>query len=187
MRPWRSTNNLAALVEPLSVAWHAVSVSHFQVDDDVLVVGAGPIGIGIVQVLKARGASNVVVSEMSQIRRELAMKFGADHVFEPSNGTAVAQCKALCRDEGPAVVFDAAGVQAGLDLALASSRAGATIVNVAAWKFPPQFDALLLTMGEKKYIGTMTYLRQDFEHVLDALETGKDSPLQCPTKLMERN
>lgn len=144
-----------------------MGVSPFQPDDSVLVVGAGPVCLGVIQVLKTRGARTIIVSEVSPRRQEFAKKFGASHILEPTLGDAVSRCKELCDGEGPAVVFDAAGVQAGLNLALAASRVRATIVNIAAWKTPAQLDTLIsLLMSEKKYVGSMTYVRRDFEQSL---------------------
>ncbi|RAH42009.1 uncharacterized protein BO95DRAFT_456190 [Aspergillus brunneoviolaceus CBS 621.78] len=52
----------AALIEPLAVAWHAVNISPFKPGDSVLVLGGGPVGIGIVQVLKMQGAQNILAA-----------------------------------------------------------------------------------------------------------------------------
>ena len=162
-----------ALVEPLTVAWHAVNNSSFQPGDNVLIVGAGPVGLAVLQVLKARGAGEILVSEISSRRQEFARHFGATHVLDPRVGDVVSRCKELCDGEGPAVVFDAAGVQQGIDLAMAASRTGATIVNIATWKSPPQINALALVMGEKKYAGTMVYLKDEFAAVIEAIASGK--------------
>jgi threonine dehydrogenase-like Zn-dependent dehydrogenase len=149
-----------------------VSQSSFQKGDDVLVVGAGPVGLAVIQILKARGAGKILASELSSRRQELALHFGADHILDPRMPDTVQVCKAACGGEGPAVVFDAAGVQSGLDLAMAASRTGATIVNIASWKTQPQINSLALIMGEKKYIGTMVYLKDDFELVIEAMGSG---------------
>lgn len=165
------------------MAWHAVNRSSFQPGDDALVVGAGPVGLAVILVLKARGAGKVLVSELSPRRQQLARQFGADCVFDPRVAAAgqgreqhdpVRLCKDMCGDgEGPALVFDAAGVQAGLDLAFAASRPGASIVNIAVWETVPQVNSIALVTGEKKYIGTMVYLREDFDHVVDAMGSGE--------------
>ena len=55
---------LGALIEPLSVAWHAVSTSPFKKGDDVLVLGGGPIGLAVVLTLLAKGCESVTVAEV---------------------------------------------------------------------------------------------------------------------------
>lgn len=152
-----------------------MTASGLQKGDSALVLGAGPVGLAVVQVLKARGAGKVVVSEVSTRRRQLASAMGADVVLNPSavDDDAVKRCKEACDGDGPALVFDAAGVQAGLDLALAASRTGATIVNIAIWKMTPQVNCVALVMGEKKYLGVVVYLKEDFDHVIQAMSSGR--------------
>lgn len=162
-----------ALIEPLSVAWHAVQVSSFKPEDFVLILGGGPIGLGILQVLKARKAKHVIVSELTPGRKEFAAQFGADLVLDPREGDMASKCRDYCDGRGPDIVFDAAGVQQGLDLAVRVSRVGATIVNIAAWEKPATINPMEMIVGEKKYVATMTYVRKDFEEVLEAVASGK--------------
>ncbi len=154
------------------MAWHAVKNSPFQKGDDTLVIGAGPVGLAVVQVLKARGAGKIVVSEISTRRRELAQELGATHLLDPRAPDVIAKCKEICGGEGPAIVLDAAGVQAGLDLALNASCTGATIVNIATWKEQPRIDILALLLGEKKYVGTLVHVKEDFAEVIEAVGSG---------------
>lgn len=132
-------------------------------------------GLAVIQVLRARGAGKILVSEVSSRRQELAQHFGADYILDPTKQDAVQICKTACGDEGPALVFDAAGVQPGLDLALAASRTGATIVNIATWKTQPLINSVPFIMGEKNYIGTMVYVKEDFDQVMEAMESGKST------------
>jgi threonine dehydrogenase-like Zn-dependent dehydrogenase len=72
-------------VEPLAVAWHAVNISPFKFGHNVLVMGGGPNGIGIVQVLKVHGAKEIMVVEPTESRRRLSKDFGATHLLNPHN------------------------------------------------------------------------------------------------------
>lgn len=72
-----------ALIEPLAVSWHAVNKSPFKVGDNVL-IGGGPISIGMVQVLKLQGAQSRIVSEMMESRKQISMHYRATHVLDPS-------------------------------------------------------------------------------------------------------
>jgi threonine dehydrogenase-like Zn-dependent dehydrogenase len=74
-----------ALVEPLAVAWHAISASPLQPSSIVLVLGGGPIGLAIVQCLRARGVAKVIVSEVSAVRRAFAQEFGAGRMIFVAN------------------------------------------------------------------------------------------------------
>lgn len=66
---------IGALVEPLSVGWHAVNTSPFKEGDSVLVLGGGPIGLSVVLALKGKGCKNIIVSEVYQINSPGSFSF----------------------------------------------------------------------------------------------------------------
>ena len=76
--------DLAALTEPMAVAWHAVRRGEVGREDVAVVVGCGPVGLGVICALKARGAATIVASDFSAGRRELARRCGADVVVNPA-------------------------------------------------------------------------------------------------------
>lgn len=69
--------DVAALIEPLAVGWHAVRQSPLKQGDDILILGGGPIGIAVIQALRARGCGKIIVSELSASRQRFAKQFGA--------------------------------------------------------------------------------------------------------------
>jgi threonine dehydrogenase-like Zn-dependent dehydrogenase len=77
---------VAALTEPLAVAWHAVRRGEVGRRDVAIVIGCGPIGLAVVLMLKARGVRLVVASDLTAGRRELARRCGADLVVDPATG-----------------------------------------------------------------------------------------------------
>jgi threonine dehydrogenase-like Zn-dependent dehydrogenase len=76
--------DLAALTEPLAVAWHAVRRGEVGRRTVAIVIGCGPIGLGVILMLKAIGVRTVVASDYSPGRRQLAARCGADVVVDPS-------------------------------------------------------------------------------------------------------
>jgi len=74
---------VAALTEPLAVAWHAVRRGEVAKRDVAIVVGCGPIGLAVILMLKARGVHTVVASDYAPGRRELARRCGADVIVDP--------------------------------------------------------------------------------------------------------
>ncbi|KAK6428017.1 hypothetical protein LTR95_015845, partial [Oleoguttula sp. CCFEE 5521] len=106
--------DVAALVEPLSVGWHAVAISPFKKGDSALVIGGGPIGLSVIQALKAKGCDNIIVTEVSSMRKQYAQDFGAHHILDPTKDDIVARCRELSDNQGVHMAFDAAGVQAAL-------------------------------------------------------------------------
>lgn len=159
-------------MEPLAVAWHAVSGSPLQTNDMVLVVGAGPIGLAIIQVLKAKGISSIIAVEVSERRRGFALTLGATEVLNPVDVDAVTQIRALTGNSGADVAFECSGAQAGLDTAISGLRVRGTTVLVSLWEHRPTIDAFAVVFQEKHIAGAALYDDGDFETVIDAIASG---------------
>lgn len=142
----------------------------------------GPIGLAVLQTLLARGASKIIVSEMATARKQFALDFGAHHVLDPTTDDIVSRCLSLCENQGVHIVFDAAGVQAGLDQAIDAVRARGTIVNIAVWEKPCTINPNKLVFKERKYLGIATYVNGDFQEVMDAISEGRMRPEKMITK-----
>jgi L-iditol 2-dehydrogenase len=110
-----------ALLEPLGVAIHAVDLGHVDVGARVAIVGCGPIGLLLQQVLIAAGATVAVAVEPLAHRRDAAARIGAEAVIAPDD---VAAWDAPLVD----VVFEAAGTDAAVDAALRVARPGARVI-----------------------------------------------------------
>jgi threonine dehydrogenase-like Zn-dependent dehydrogenase len=78
------SDELAALTEPMAVAWHAVRRSEATKKDVAVVIGCGPVGLGVISMLKARGVKTIIASDYSAGRRELARRCGAHVVVDPA-------------------------------------------------------------------------------------------------------
>jgi 2-desacetyl-2-hydroxyethyl bacteriochlorophyllide A dehydrogenase len=129
----------AALAEPLAVAVHAVRRAPRTLGATVVVLGAGPIGLAVLQSVRAGGASVTVVSEPSPARRALATVFGATSAIDPT----VYRLPMVVRDltgVGADLVFDTTGAQAAFDSGIASLRPRGTLVSVAQWSGPAALD-----------------------------------------------
>ena len=177
--------DVGALVEPLAVAWHAVSASPLQEGDTALIIGGGPIGLAVLQCLQARKAGKIIVAEVSRERQNFAKKFGADHIFNPAQEDVSAKVREICTQKGGAdVVFDCAGVPASIETACTAVRAHGTVVNVAIWEKAIPFNPNLLVWREAKYVAVLGYQKPDFEYVLKALGEEKMKPAEMITKLV---
>jgi threonine 3-dehydrogenase len=119
---------LATLTEPLACAVRAVDRAELRSADRVAVIGAGPIGLLIMTVAQASGARTVVVSEPSAYRRDLAARLGADRVVDPHAEDPVAVVLSLTDGLGADVVFEAVGLPATIEQAIAAAAPGGTVV-----------------------------------------------------------
>ncbi|KAI1360309.1 dehydrogenase [Xylaria arbuscula] len=167
---------VGALVEPLAVAWHAVSQSAISASQPSLVFGTGPIGLSIIQCLKAMGAGDIIAVETVPRRQQLAKEFGASHILDPAQVNVTDVVRELTGGNGLPVAFDCAGVPLSVEVTTRSVCARGVIVNVAIWEKPVNFALNDLVLYERKYVGCLTYLLVDFGHVIHALRTGHLKP-----------
>lgn len=133
----------------------------------------------MIQTLVAKGAEKIIVSEVASRRKAFAKQFGAHYVLDPTKDDIVARVRELCGGSGVNVAFDAAGVQAGLDQALRSVRAGGTWVNIAIWEKTATITPNWFVFPERRYMGTATYQEGDFQDVIDAIASGESMGVAC--------
>jgi (R,R)-butanediol dehydrogenase/meso-butanediol dehydrogenase/diacetyl reductase len=124
----------ACMTEPCSVAVHAVRLSGIKLCDRVTIIGAGPVGLLCLQAARAAGASQIIVSEPVPLRREVALKMGADIVIDPKSVDGVVEIVKLTNGVGPDVVFETAGAGPTLQHSLEMVRRdGMVVVAGVAW------------------------------------------------------
>jgi L-iditol 2-dehydrogenase len=115
-----------ALLEPLGVAIHAVDLGHLPLSGSTAVVGCGPIGLLLIQLLRTSGAGPVIAFDPLPHRREAAIRFGADQALHPDQAPE-AELAGLT-GIGVDVAFEIAGTDDGVSLAVAVVRAGGRVV-----------------------------------------------------------
>jgi (R,R)-butanediol dehydrogenase / meso-butanediol dehydrogenase / diacetyl reductase len=153
--PDEVTYEMGAFAEPLAVAIRAVKRSRLKVGDKAVVIGAGPIGLLVLQAAKAAGASKVFVVEPIGKRRELAKHLGANDIFDPTEcdvGKEIAERTDNLRVD---VAFECVGNQAAFDTAIRVTGRRAMIVMVGMALKPLQVPFLKL-WGHEKEITTCT-------------------------------
>ncbi|WP_347243792.1 galactitol-1-phosphate 5-dehydrogenase [Thermogutta sp.] len=119
----------AALIEPLSVALHAVDRGDLRLGETVLIIGGGMIGSLIVQLLKVAGASYIVVLEPDRFRQELARRAGATAVFSP-NESWQEELSKVTEGKRVTLVFDAVGIDETVRTAVETVEKGGRVVLV---------------------------------------------------------
>ncbi len=153
----------AALCEPISCVVHAVRALRPELGDDVAIIGAGPMGLLNLLVLKQRGV-RVIVCELDAARRDKAAGLGADVVLGPSEGPFVEQVKELTEGRGADAVVAAVG-SAHVD-ALAFdlvARTGKVVLFASAHPSPPlSVDHNLIHKNEVDVLGVEGKSVQDF-------------------------
>jgi L-iditol 2-dehydrogenase len=117
-----------AMLEPLGVALHAVDLGHVRPAATIAVIGAGPIGLCLVQLARASAAARVLAVDPLAHRAEAALRLGADDVLPSEPGAFGAALAAATGGRGADVVFEAAGGDPAVSLAIEAARPGARVV-----------------------------------------------------------
>ncbi|MFW9793635.1 MAG: zinc-binding dehydrogenase, partial [Candidatus Thorarchaeota archaeon] len=119
----------AALTEPLACVVHGIEESNIKLGDTVVVIGAGPIGQMLIMLAKKIGASTVIASDLSKLRRDISLEAGADIVIDPLKEDPVERVKQLTSGMGADVVIEAVGSRATWEQAVDITRdAGTTVL-----------------------------------------------------------
>jgi len=173
-----------ALVEPLAVALNAVRTSALAPGDDVLVIGAGPIGLAVSTWARLLGARTVVVSEKVAGRLALARRFGATEVVDASRED-LAQAFAEHAGGPPDVVFECVGVPGMLMQCIGLARPRGRVVVVGVCMQPDSFLPVAAILKQLQVNFVIAYRRQDFAFTLDMLAAGRIAGPEMVTDVVD--
>jgi L-iditol 2-dehydrogenase len=120
----------AAMVEPVSIAVHAVHLAHVRLADVAVVVGTGMIGALVVQTLRAAGCGTIVGVDLADEKLALAKTFGADFTFNPKRDDVPKELAALTDGRGADIAVECVGAGPPIETAIMSVRKGGTVVLV---------------------------------------------------------
>ncbi|HMK86343.1 MAG TPA: alcohol dehydrogenase catalytic domain-containing protein [Steroidobacteraceae bacterium] len=173
----------AALVEPMSVATHAVNRAKPEPHESVTVFGVGPIGLGIVMALKMRGIEDVVAFDLSPLRCERALALGARAAYDPREKPPAEVLGELRghRDVWGVsypltdIYFEASGAQGLLSQIAAFCNKQSRIIIVAMQRHPVTFDGTKLMSKETSLIGAQGY-PSEFPLVMEKLSAKAVDP-----------
>lgn len=137
--PDNVSNEHAGLTEPLGILYAATRKSVF-LGESVAILGGGALGLSGVQYAKLRGASTIIVTEPSEYKRELALKFGATHVIDPTQQNVVAEIDRITNGQGTDTVLECAGVEETIQQSMYAVKRGGIIIIVGAGSKPVLVD-----------------------------------------------
>ncbi|MFJ6453847.1 L-idonate 5-dehydrogenase [Paenarthrobacter sp. NPDC091669] len=155
----------AALIEPASVAWHAVARAGDVNGKTALVIGSGPIGALAVAVLKRAGASRIIAVDMHEKPLEIAKAVGADKVITAADAEAIAAVEAD-------VVIESSGNHHGLASAIQGATRGGTVVMVGLLPTGPQPVLISLAITRELELKGSFRFNDEMDEVIAALADG---------------
>jgi L-iditol 2-dehydrogenase len=160
----------AAMVEPVAVALHSVSLSGIQLGDTAVVVGVGMIGIFIVKLLKLSGAT-VIAVDLDESKLLQAKKSGADYILNAKDEDLETKIKDLCSGRGADFAFEAVGISPTVNTAILSVRKGGTVVLVGNVSQKIELPLQKVVTQELKLQGSCA-INGEYEKVLQLMSHG---------------
>jgi threonine dehydrogenase-like Zn-dependent dehydrogenase len=161
----------AVLTEPVGIAVHAINKARMTLDDVAVVVGCGPIGLATIAVLKARGHAQIVASDLSPRRRQLAEAMGATLVVDGGQ-TSVVQAAAEAAPGAPMVVFENTGAKTMLHRLIAEAPANTRIIGVGISMSEETFLPMVAIVKEIQLTFVIYYTSEEFAEALMLVRTG---------------
>src|ERR1700752_2616435 len=201
------STEVAALTEPLAVAYRTVARAELATDEVPLVVGCGPIGLAVIAVLKMKGVGPIVASEFSPERRALAQRVGADVVVDPRETSPYqALMTAAATDDSartaaptavlgqlrlrPTVAFECVGAPGLIQQLIGGVPAGSRIVvagiNTGSDSFEPAQGILKELDIRFSLYYTQEEFAQTFAHLAAGAGCGRAAHRQCGTRRHRR-
>lgn len=170
-----------ALIEPLAIAAHGVRRAAVTSNDTVLVMGAGPIGVGLIQFAKIAGAK-VIAMDINEYRLGFCKEaLHADEVINPSQEEVTARLMEITNGDMPTVVIDATGNRNVMNSAFNYIAHGGRFVLVGLQKGELSFSHPDFHKRESTLMSSRNATKEDFIYVIECLKNGKIDPKQYIT------
>lgn len=170
--PEGMTFEQGAFTEPVACAVHAVELGNVRADDTVLIVGMGPIGQLILQVVLTRGVHRIIVVDMNPYRLEQAKSLGAIGIY-PREQDLLEEVRKVTDGRGVDVALDAVGTSVTRQNCVKSTSLGGTVVFTGLHEGESTLPINDMIRSEIRTIGAFAYSTLHFEKAIDLLAEGR--------------
>jgi len=120
----------AAMVEPVSIAFHSVALTPISLNDSAVVIGAGMIGLLVIQALRTAGCGTIIAVDLEQNKLDLALQLGADHALLAGQVDVAEEVRKLTNGQGADIAMEVVGNTAAVNTALSSLKKGGALTMV---------------------------------------------------------
>ena len=169
----------AVLVEPLAVAVHVARLADIKVGHDVVVFGAGTVGLLCAAVAKAMGASKIISVDVNDSRLEFAQKFAATGTFQSARTDSAEEIASkICElydFDGVDTVLEATGVESCIEAGIYVLKSGGSFVQAGLGKAKIHFPIVALSEKEVHMKGSFRYSSGDYDLAMHLLKSKKVS------------
>jgi len=170
--PEEVTFTQAAMVEPAAVAAHAVELASVCWNDSVVVVGAGMVGLFVIQVLRSKGCGKIIVTDIENDRLNLAKKLGADYILNPKTDDIKQKILSLTSSRGADHSFEVAGIDSTFATAVEAVRRGGTVTLVGNLSPSVKMPLQLVVTRQLRLQGSCA-ICGEYPAVLDMIARGE--------------
>lgn len=177
------TDEQAALLEPTTVAVHALRRTPINLGDRVIVIGGGPIGLLVLQAAHLSGAGCCVLLEPEPARRALGASLGADLTLDPGAADFEEALTRYIGSDGADVVFECAGVASTIQTSVNLVRRGGVVSLVGVAASQATIEPAIWLIKEPRLVSSIAYLAEDFDIAKDLVARGRiqTEPLHTST------
>jgi threonine dehydrogenase-like Zn-dependent dehydrogenase len=164
----------AVLFDIMSTAYHGFRRSSFKSGMNVVVVGAGALGLSIIQILKLSGAGHITAINRALKKRELALEFGADLALSPNEETDIAgKIKSIYNGLGADISYECAGNPMSVGTAVSLTRSGGEVILLGTNPEPlSTINEIQIGLFELDLKGSFAYDEDDIRTVFKFMEKG---------------
>ena len=162
-----------ALIEPFCISYHGIQRAEVKQNDNVLIIGAGTIGVLAAVAAKTKGAK-VYISDISSQKLEFAKTFGIDGVIlNDSEESFAQQVNDITNGDGFDITVEAVGLPSTFQNCIDSAAFGGKVVLIGVSKQNLDFNFTLIQKKELNVMGSRNALTRDFENLIDIVKHGE--------------
>lgn len=171
--PDKLTLKNAVFVEPLAVGVHAVKKAGVLFGKNVVLIGAGTIGLMTLSCIIHAGAKNIIIADLSDKRLSFAKKIGATQLINPNKENIVQKIILKKLYEGIDFVFECAGNENSMRDAIKIVRKGGKIIVIGVFEKEININMAEIQDRELELIGSLMYTRRDITNAIDMIANGQ--------------
>lgn len=162
-----------ALAEPYAVGYGAVKKAGNLEGKDILIIGAGTIGLCILQLVKLQNPASIIVCDLSDRRLKTALELGADHAVNPAKEDYLEAIGTYTSCRMVDLSIEAVGVQATANQSIKSLKMAGTAIWVGMSQKDMTINMQDVVVSARNILGTFNYTHEEFGEVIEILGSGK--------------
>ena len=172
-----------ALIEPIAVGMHAVRERDVSIGQNILIIGAGTIGLGVYLSAKICNPSKIIVADVVDYNLEMARELGCEYIINSMKENLEAEVKKLTNGEGVDITFLAFGNAPVVESASKCTKEGGVISEIAVIPNGTGCPYNMIQVKQQSLIGSNMYVRKDYEVVVENMAKGRIDSKKMVSKI----